>query len=312
MSTTATPDIRQSKTTERADATAPRRPRRNSLLHPRKSVAFTLLMSIFIIYSLVPLAWLVINATKTQSGLFTSFGLWFDDEFVLFQNIWETLTYRDGIFVRWFGNTLLYVVLGAGGATLLATLAGYGLAKFRFTGRRAVFAVVIGAIAVPGTALAVPTFLMFSQLGLTNTPWAIIIPSLISPFGLYLMWVFATDAVPQELLEAARIDGAGEVRIFFTVALRLLAPGVVTVLLFAVVSTWNNYFLPLIMLSKPSLYPLTVGLTQWSGQATGVDAQPIYNLVITGSLLTIVPLVIVFVLLQRFWQSGLTAGGVKQ
>jgi multiple sugar transport system permease protein len=83
-------------------------------------------------------------------------------------------------------------------------------------------------------------------------------------------------------------------------------------LLFAVVSTWNNYFLPLIMLSKPSLYPLTVGLTQWSGQATGVDAQPIYNLVITGSLLTIVPLVIVFVLLQRFWQSGLTAGGVKQ
>ena len=120
MSATAVRDIRPAIEDERADAAPPRR-RRRSPLQPRKSVAFTLLMSIFVVYSLVPLAWLVINATKTQAGLFSSFGLWFDDEFVLFQNIWETLTYRDGIFLRWFGNTLLYVILGAGGATLLAT-----------------------------------------------------------------------------------------------------------------------------------------------------------------------------------------------
>ena len=290
----------------------PYRPKYSSPLRPRKSVAFTLLMGIFVIYSLVPLVWLVINATKTQAGLFSSFGLWFDDDFVLFQNIYETLTYKDGIFLRWFGNTLLYVVVGACGATLLATLAGYGLAKFRFTGRKAVFAVVLGAIAVPGTALAVPTFLMFSQLGLTNTPWAIIIPSLISPFGLYLIWVYAVDSVPTELLEAARVDGAGEFRTFFTISIRLLAPGIVTVLLFTVVATWNNYFLPLIMLSDPTWYPLTVGLNQWSAQATGVSAQPIYNLVITGSLLTIVPIVVAFLGLQRFWQSGLSAGAVKQ
>ncbi|MGW9182438.1 carbohydrate ABC transporter permease [Agromyces sp. NPDC055661] len=291
----------------------PGRPtRRRSSLRPRKSVAFTLMMSILVIYSLLPLAWLVINATKTQAGLFSSFGLSFGDEFVLFQNIWETLTYRDGIFLRWFGNTLLYVVLGAGGATLLATLAGYGLAKFRFAGRRAIFAVVLGAIAVPGTALAVPTFLMFSQLGLTNTPWAIIIPSLISPFGLYLIWVYAVDSVPTEILEAARMDGAGEFRTFFTISIRLLAPGIVTVLLFTVVATWNNYFLPLIMLSDPTWYPLTVGLNQWSAQATGVSAQPIYNLVITGSLLTIIPIIVAFLGLQRFWQSGLSAGSVKQ
>ncbi|WP_235576899.1 MULTISPECIES: carbohydrate ABC transporter permease [unclassified Rathayibacter] len=268
-------------------------------------------MSAFILYSLVPLAWLVINATKTQAGLLSSFGLWFDGDFVFFQNIAETLTYRDGIFLRWLGNTLLYVVVGAGGATLLATLAGYGLAKFRFAGRKAVFAVVLGAIAVPGTALAVPTFLMFSQLGLTNTPWAIIIPSLISPFGLYLVWVYAVESVPTELLEAARMDGAGEFRTFFTISIRLLAPGIVTVLLFSVVATWNNYFLPLIMLSDPSWYPLTVGLNQWNAQATGVSAQPIYNLVITGSLLTIIPIVVAFLGLQRFWQSGLSAGSVK-
>ena len=272
----------------------------------------TLLMTVFAVYSLIPLAWLVINATKTQAGLFSSFGLWFDNDFVLFQNIYETFTYRDGIFLRWFGNTLLYVVVGAGGATLLATLAGYGLAKFRFPGRRAVFAVVLGAIAVPGTALAVPTFLLFSQLGLTNTVWAIIIPSLISPFGLYLIWVDAVDSVPTERLEAARIDGAGELRTFFTISIRLLSPGIVTVLLFTVVATWNNYFLPLIMLSDPTLYPLTVGLNQWNAQAIGVGAQPIYNLVLTGSFITIVPIVVAFLVLQRFWQSGLSAGSVKQ
>ncbi len=283
-----------------------------SPLTPRRSPLLTGLMLLFLVYTLVPLVWLILSATKTQADLFSSPGLWFGDHFAFFSNIKETLTYRDGIYLRWLANTLLYVVVGAGGATLLATAAGYGLAKYRFPGRRVVFAVVLGAVAVPGTALAVPTFLMFSNMGLTNTVWAIIIPSLISPFGLYLMWVYAADAVPQELLEAARIDGAGEIRIFFSVALRLLAPGIVTVLLFAVVSTWNNYFLPLIMLSEPKLYPLTVGLTQWSGQATGANAQPVYNLVVTGSLLTIVPLVIVFILLQRFWQSGLSAGSVKQ
>lgn len=281
-------------------------------LAPRKSVALTILMSIFVIYTVVPLAWLFINASKTQADLFSTFGLGFGSEFALFQNIAETLTYRDGIFVRWLGNTLLYVIVGAGGATLLATLAGYGLAKFRFPGRRAVFAVVLGAIAVPGTALAVPTFLMFSQLGLTNTPWAIIIPSLISPFGLYLIWVYAAESIPTELLEAARMDGAGEFRTFFTISIKLLAPGIVTVALFAVVATWNNYFLPLIMLSDPALYPLTVGLNQWNAQSYGAAAQPIFNLVLTGSLLTIIPIVVAFLVLQRFWQSGLSAGSVKQ
>ncbi|GLJ80754.1 carbohydrate ABC transporter permease [Microbacterium imperiale] len=278
----------------------------------RKSLVLTVVMSLFILYTLLPLFWLIINATKTQGDLFTTFGLWFGDSFNLWNNIVETFTYRDGIFVRWLGNTLLYVVVGAGGATVLATMAGYGLAKYNFRGRKAVFAVVIGAVAVPGTALAVPTFLMFSQLGLTNTPWAIIIPSLISPFGLYLMWVFASDAVPTELLEAARMDGASEMRTFFTISTKLLMPGIVTVLLFAVVATWNNYFLPLIMLSDPAWYPLTVGLNQWNAQATGAAAQPIYNLVITGSLLSIIPIVVAFLLLQRFWQSGLSAGSVKQ
>ncbi|WP_439382931.1 carbohydrate ABC transporter permease [Amycolatopsis lexingtonensis] len=283
-----------------------------SVTRPKKSRTLTAVMALYLLYTLVPLAWLVINATKTQAALFSTSGLSFGGPFALFDNIAQTFTYNNGIFFRWLGNTLLYVVVGAGGATILATAAGYGLAKYRFPGRRAVFAVVLGAVAVPATALAVPTFLMFSKLGLTNTPLAIIIPSLISPFGLYLIWVYAADAIPDELLEAARIDGAGEFRIFLTVTLRQLVPGIVTVALFTMVQTWNNYFLPLIMLSEPKWYPLTVGLNQWSAQANGAGAQPIFNLVLTGSLLTIIPLVLAFLLMQRFWQSGLSAGSVKQ
>jgi len=269
-------------------------------------------MFFFLAYTLMPLLWLLVNATKDQADLLSTFGLWFGNGFHLFENIHETLTYNNGIFLTWLGNTLLYVVVGAGGATFLATLGGYGLAKYSFPGRGAVFATVIGAVAVPGTALAVPTFLLFAKLGLTNTPWAVILPSLVSPFGLYLIWTYAKDAIPDELIEAARVDGAGEMRIFFTISLRLLAPGVVTVLLFAIVATWNNYFLPLIMLSDPNWYPLTVGLNQWTAQATGANAEPIYNLVVTGSLLTIIPIVVVFLFLQRYWESGLTTGSVKQ
>ncbi|WP_077797383.1 carbohydrate ABC transporter permease [Streptomyces sp. JHA26] len=289
---------------------APRRPHTPG--RPRRSVLLTVLTGLVVLYSLVPLLWLVVGATKTQEGLSDSFGLWFDGDFALWDNLTQTFTYDDGVFTRWLLNTLLYVGLGAGGATFLAVLGGYALAKFDFPGRRGVFAVVIGAVAVPGTALAVPTFLMFSKMGLTDTPWAVIVPSLISPFGLYLMWVFASEAVPTELMEAARIDGAGEVRTFFRVALPLLAPGIVTVLLFTMVATWNNYFLPLIMLKDPDWYPLTLGLNSWNQQAQTAGGEAVFNLVVTGSLVTILPLIAAFLLLQRYWQSGLAAGSVKE
>nr|WP_074260323.1 carbohydrate ABC transporter permease [Agromyces cerinus] len=268
-------------------------------------------MTLMLLYCLVPLWWLVVNSTKTMDSLYNSFAFWFSGEFALFQNIVDTFTYKDGIFLRWLGNTLVYVVVGAGGATLLATLAGYGLAKYNFPGRKWVFAIILGAMAIPASALAVPQFLLFSGLGLTNTPWSVIIPSMVSAFGLYLVWVYAREAIPDELLEAARLDGAGEIRIFFVIALRQLAPALITVLMFTVVATWNNYFLPLIMLSDAQWYPLPVGLAQWAAQSSAIGGQAVPNLVITGSLLTVIPISAAFLYLQRYWQSGLTAGSVK-
>ena len=280
--------------------------------NPRRSWLLTLVSGLFVIYCLFPLAWLLINSTKTQADFVSTFGLGLGKTFAFWDNLTTVFTYQDGIFGRWLLNALLYVVVGAGGATLLAIMGGYALAKFRFPGRKAVFAVVIGAISVPGIALAVPQFLLFAKMGLTNTPWSMIIPSLISPFGLYLMWIFSDQAVPTELLEAARVDGAGELRTFFTVSLPLLAPGIVTCALFTIVATWNNYFLPLIMLKDPAWYPLTIGLNQWNKQANTAGGQAIQNLVVMGSLVTIVPLIVAFLALQKYWQSGLAAGAVKE
>jgi len=275
-------------------------------------VAFpTLFMLAFLIYFLMPLAWLVVASTKSLDDLFSSFGLWFAD-FSLVDNISDTFAKDDGVYLTWLRNTLLYSLVSAVGAALLAAAAGYGFAKFEFKGKNLLFWFVLGSVMVPTTALAIPTYLMFSELGFTNNPLSIILPSLVSPFGIYLMRIYAEAAVPADLIEAARIDGAGEFHIFRRIAFRLLGPGFVTVLLFTFVSTWNNYFLPLVMLSEPRWYPLTVGLAQWNSQASaGGGATAAFTTVITGSLISVVPLIIAFVFLQRYWQSGLGTGGVK-
>jgi multiple sugar transport system permease protein len=293
-------------------STVARRRRVYTLANPRKSATLTLLTGLFALYCLLPMVWLVINASKSQQDFVSSFGLAFGDHFALWDNVVQVFTFQEGIFARWLLNTVLYVVVGALVSTFLAALGGYALAKHDFIGKRVFLLVVLGSISVPGIALAIPQFLLFAQLGITNTPWAVLIPSFINPFGLYLMWVFSAQAVPDGLIEAARIDGAGEFRIFIRIAFPLLAPATVTVLLFSFVSIWNNYFLPLIMLKDPDWYPLTIGLNQWNklGSTAG-NGELIQNLVITGSLLTIIPLVVAFLGLQRYWQSGLALGAIK-
>ena len=281
----------------------------------RRSTPLTIVMLAVLAYFLLPLFWLVVASTKSTQDLFTTFGLWLSRSPQLLTNIGATLTHDDGVFVQWLLNTGLYAVVSAVGAAFLAAAGGYGFAKFRFRGDGVAFNLVLGAVMVPVTALAIPTYLLFAKVGLANTPWAVILPSLVSPFGLYLMRIYAQDAVPDSLIEAARLDGAGEAKIFFRVALRLMAPGLVTVVLFTLVATWNNYFLPLIMLNDPSLYPITVGLASWAAQAVGGGAganSDMLSLVMTGSLLSVIPLIVAFLLLQRYWQSGLTTGGVKQ
>ena len=304
---TVAPDVgAPTRAKTRRRTLAQRKPGSNSgMLFP------TLFMIVFLVYFLMPLFWLLVASTKSLDDLFSSFGLWFSN-FNLTDNISDVFKQDNGIFWDWLRNTFMYSIVSAIGAALLAAAAGYGFAKFAFRGKNLLFWFVLGSVMVPTTALAIPTYLMFAELGFTNNPLSVILPSLVSPFGIYLMRIYAEAAVPSDLIEAARIDGAGEFLIFRRIAFRLLAPGFVTVLLFTFVATWNNYFLPLVMLSEPKWYPLTVGLQQWNTQATaGGGATSAFNIVIAGSLISIIPLILAFIFLQRYWQSGLGSGGVK-
>ncbi|MCT6836694.1 MAG: carbohydrate ABC transporter permease, partial [Bifidobacteriales bacterium] len=184
-------------------------------------VGSNLLLIVCIIYFLMPVWWLVVAATKSNSGLFMGTGgsLWFDKHFALFDNIKELSTYEGGIYWRWLLNSFLYAFVGGLGATIISVMAGYGFAKFRFAGRNAYFDIVLGALMIPTTALVIPTFILMSQIGMNDTLWAVLLPSLLSPFGTYLMRVYCTGSLPDEMLEAARVDGAGEIRTFIQVAL---------------------------------------------------------------------------------------------
>src|SRR5436190_20089606 len=171
------------------------------------------------------------------------------------------------------------------------------------------FGLVLAAVMVPQTVLALPLYLLASGTGLVNTFWAVFIPVLFNPFGVYLGRVFSQGYVPNEMLEAARMDGAGELTMYTRVALRMLWPGVVTVFLFQLTAIWNNFFLPLVMLSNQKLYPVSLGLYTWNSSAT--VSPEYYPVVIMGSLLAVLPLIIAFMMLQRFWRSGLTAGAIR-
>jgi multiple sugar transport system permease protein len=268
-------------------------------------------MLVCLAYFLLPIFWLIVASTKSNEDLFSSFGLWFAN-MNLGENLHNVFTFQDGVFIRWMVNSLIYAIVTGFGASALATAAGYAFAKYKFPGGNAMFTVVLGAVMIPMTALAIPTYLLFAGANLTNTPWAVILPSLVSPFGVYLMRVYAADAVPDSLIMAARVDGAGELRIFLQIVLRLLVPGSITVLLFALVASWNNYFLPLIMLNSAELFPLPVGLAQWqAASAAGSGSQALFSTVITGSLVSVLPLMAAFLILQRYWQSGLGSGAVK-
>jgi multiple sugar transport system permease protein len=270
--------------------------------------AAMLVMAVFTVYFLLPIWWLLVAASKTRSDVLGTNPLWFAD-LNLVENVRDVLSYRSGLFPQWMANSLLYAGVGALVATLLAAMCGYALAKYTFRGREVLFNVVLGGVLVPATALALPLFLLFSQVNLTDTYWAVLLPSMVSPFGVYLARIYAAASVPDELIEAARLDGAGEVRTFFGFSARLMTPALVTIFLFQFVAIWNNFFLPLIMLRDERKFPVTFGLYQWNSQLNQIPE--LNTFVLVGSLLSIVPLVVAFLALQRFWRGGLGAGSVK-
>jgi multiple sugar transport system permease protein len=262
-----------------------------------------------LVYFALPVVWVLFAATKSNADLFGSFGLWFGESPQLFTNLGNLFTAERGIYVQWLVNSLIYSGVGALVATVLSGAAGYAFAKYTFFGREKLFAVILGGVLVPATVIALPTYFMFNAVGLTGTYWSFILPSIVSPFGVYLCRIYASAGVPDEVIEAARLDGAGDVRIFATIATRMMGPALVTVFLFQFVSIWNNYLLPLVMLNDSRTFPVTLGLMLWNGQTQ--RAPLYYELVVTGAAVSAVLLILVMAGLQRFWRAGLTAGSTK-
>ncbi|MCT4351697.1 carbohydrate ABC transporter permease [Streptomyces sp. Je 1-79] len=293
-----------------AAATAVRRraprPKRPGSLLSKGVVNGVLLLASF--YMLMPVSWLLFAATKDHGDLFASDGFAFAD-FNLFSNLAAVFTFNDGIYLRWLGNSVIYSVIGSAASTLLCVATGYAFDKYEFRGKEKLFGIVLGGLLVPATVIQLPMYLLASKVGLVNTYWALLLPALVNPFGVYLARVFSEGYVPNEVLEAARVDGAGELRTFTRIALPMLSPGFMTIFLFSFTGSWNNFFGALVMLNDDKLYPVNLGLFMWNSTT---QLQPeFYSLVITGSLVAVVPLLIAFVCLQRFWRSGLTAGAVK-
>jgi multiple sugar transport system permease protein len=270
-----------------------------------------LALFVFLLYCILPAMWMVSAMTKDMGQLFATFGLWFATPTHFFENLRELFAYRNGIFVRWFGNSLLYAGTISLGSTIICALGGYAFSKYEFPGKQFFFNFILGTIMVPSTALVLPLFLMLNKVGLVNSVWGVILPSLVNPFGLYLMKVFWDASFPNDLIEASRLEGATESQIFWRIGMPLMQTGLVTVALLGFVGAWNNFFLPLIVLSKDELYPLTLGLNVWNSVSTTAGGKPVYNLIALGSLISVLPLLIVFVVFGKYWRGGLTAGATK-
>ena len=246
------------------------------------------LLVLVLIYFLFPIYWAIIASTKTPAQMTGSNGMWFAvplDQLpnAIATNYSKLLGWTRGNFWRWVLNSLIYSGVSALIGTIVSVMAGYATAKFNFRGKNAAIGIIMACML------------------------SIIIPCCVSPFGFFLGRTYAQSSVPDELLEAARIDGASEARIFFTIVLRLLAPAMVTIFLFLFVATWNNFLLPLMMVSSDTLKPVTLGLYGMVSLSTFTDRGAL----MMGALLGVLPVIVLFLGLQRYWQSGLAAGAVK-
>ena len=252
--------------------------------------------------SLAPLAWMV-SVSFMPRGEASHFPPPFLPSLATLDN------YRELFATTGVARNFLNSVLVAGAITLLSllvnTMAGYAFAKLRFAGRERIFQVLLAALVVPAQVAMLPLFLLMKQLGLVNSYWGVIVPALATVFGIFLVRQYARS-IPDELIEAARIDGAGELRIFFQVVLPMLKPVLVTLAIFTFMGAWNDFMWPLIVLTDQAHYTLPVALAALSREHI-MDVE----MMMAGAVVTVLPVLALFLLLQRYYIQGLLLGSVK-
>lgn len=253
----------------------------------------------------VPLYWLILSSFK-PIDLLAQVSLIPPE--VTLQNYAEAF---DSMVPRWLLNTILIAVFTTALGLVVATLAAFGFARYAFRGKTVLFALVIASLAIPEYASVLPTFAIMRQLGLLNTYAAVVLPMAANALVLFLLRQYFSQ-LPGELFDAARIDGASEFRVFWSVALPLVRPGLGAAGLILFLSSWNAYLLPLVMMSRTEEFTIPVGLAFLHSQLnTGYMEVSPWGAVTAGTVLSILPLIICLMLMQRHFVAGLTAGAVK-
>lgn len=275
---------------------------------PSRAAVNTLLLVVSF-YTSFPLVWTVLAGAKTAGSVQTGDVLSLRN-FNLVGNFRLLWSFQGGIYARWFLNSLLYAGVGAGVGALICVAAGYAFDKYEFPGKERLFGLVLLGVLVPSAATTLPLYLLAAKAGLVNTYFAVLIPSLVNPFGVYLARVFSAGYVPNETLEAGRIDGASELAMFVKLGLPMLKSGYTTILLFQFSAIWNGFFLALVMLTDQHLFPVSLGIYELNTSLSS-EGPALLPVVMLGSVVAILPLVVMFVSLQRFWGAGLTAGSTK-
>jgi multiple sugar transport system permease protein len=276
-----------------------------------------LLLIVFALFFVVPLVWLLLAPTKTDRQLLLDAPFAFGSLGTLADNWASLVAFQGGLIWTWIGNSAFYCIAALIITLVISIPAGYALALTEFPGRRALLALTLIVMMVPGTALVLPIFLELSAVHLIGNPLAAILPFSFFPFGVYLTYIYFSTAVSRDLLDAARIDGASEFQVFARVAMPLATPVIALVGFFNFTGNWNNYFLPYVTLPGRKS-PIQVGLAELLSNVPSFNPTSAGSTTISlsalalATLIAIAPVLIVFLFAQRFLVTGMTAGGVKE
>ncbi|WP_022879618.1 carbohydrate ABC transporter permease [Microbacterium sp. B19] len=279
-----------------------RRRRSENRITPGRALTYGVLVVGLIVW-ILPFAWMLLGSVKTQREILQRPPTWWPQDFT-----WENFGAWFGQlnFGQFFGNSVVVALFTVAGNLVFCSMVGYALAKMDFPGKKALFLVVMVTLMVPGVVTFVPLFVMVSSLGLVDSYAALILPFVTTPLGVFLMRQFMLG-IPDPLLEAARIDGAGELRIFARIVMPLCGPPLATLGILTFLASWNNFLWPLVAAQTEAKYTLPVALSLYS---TGQSATN-YGLLLAGSVLVIAPIILLFVFLQRYFIQGIASTGLK-
>lgn len=284
-----------------ADAAHSRKRRQPRLRWSRGATYAALLVGLAL--TLMPFVWMLLGSFKTQGELLQRPITWWPQAPTLdnYETWLSQLNYG-----QFFTNSVVVAVTVVVGNLAFCSMVGYALAKMQFPGKRLLFGLVMLTLMVPGVVTLVPMFVLVSNMGLVNTYPALILPFLAGPLGVFLMRQFMLG-IPDELIEAARLDGAGEFRVFFRVVLPQCGPALATLSILTFLGSWNNFLWPLVVAQTEQMYTLPVALSLYSVGTNGTY----YGLLMAGSVLVVTPILILFLFLQRYFVQGIATSGLK-